>query len=58
MEVGTEHGNDNVEVYLEFVGDAFFDREEVGFMAGVPAAEFSEGQNGGYYKEQEGCVAA
>ena len=43
MEVGTEHGDDNVEVYLEVVGDAFFDGEEVGFAAGVPAAEFGEG---------------
>ncbi len=58
MQVGTEHGDDNVEVYLEIVGDAFFDGEEVGFVAGVPAAEFGEGQNGGYYEEQEGCVAA
>ena len=40
VEVGTEHGDDNVEVYLEVVGDAFFDGEEVGFVAGVPAVEF------------------
>ena len=58
VEVGTEHGDNNVEINLEFMGDAFFNGEEVGFMAGVPAAEFGEGQNGGYYEEQEGCVAA
>lgn len=27
VEVGAEHGNDYVEVYLEFVGDAFLDGE-------------------------------
>ena len=58
VEVGTEHWDDNVEVYLKVVGDAFFDGEEVSFVAGVPAAEFGEGQNGGYYEQQEGCVAA
>ena len=30
----------------------------MGFVAGVPAAKFGEGQNGGDYEEQEGCVAA
>lgn len=40
------------------MGDAFFDGEKVGFVAGVPAAKFGEGQNGGDYEEQEGCVAA
>ena len=58
MEVGTEHRDNNVEVYLEGVGDAFLDGEEVGFMAGVPAAEFGKGEDGGYYEEQEGRVAA
>ena len=58
VEVGTEHGDDNVEVYLEVVGDAFFNGEEVGFVTGVPAAEFSEGQNSGYYEKQKGRVAA
>ena len=51
VEVGTLHGHDNVKVYLEIVGDAFFDGEEVGFMAGVPSTEFGEGQNSGYYEE-------
>lgn len=46
VEVATLHGDDNVEVYLEVVGDAFFDGEEVSFMAGVPSAEFGKGQNG------------
>ena len=43
VEVATLHWNHNVEIYLEVVGDAFFDGEEVGFMAGVPSAEFGEG---------------
>jgi hypothetical protein len=41
------HGEDYVEVYLEVVGDAFFDGEEVRFVAGVPAAEFGEGEENG-----------
>ena len=43
VEVATLHGDNNVEVYLEVVRDAFFDGEKVGFMAGVPSAEFGEG---------------
>lgn len=49
VEVGAEHGDDDVEVDLEFVGDAFFDGEEVGFVAGVPAAELGEGEEGADY---------
>ena len=45
MQVGTEHRDYDVEVYLQFVGDAFLDAEEMGFVAGVPAAELSEGEN-------------
>lgn len=58
VEVATLHGDNYVEVYLQVVGDAFFYGEEVGFMTGVPSAEFGEGQDCGYYEEQEGCVAA
>ena len=58
MEVPALHGEDYVEVYLEVVGDAFFDGEEVGFMAGVPAAELGEGEEDGDYNEDEGGVAA
>lgn len=56
VEVGAEHGNDYVEVYLKFVGDAFFDAEEVGLMAGGPATELGEGEEGGDYDEGEGGV--
>jgi len=58
VQVGAEHGDDDVEVYLQFVGDAFFDAEEVGFVAGVPATEFGEGKEGADYDEGEGGVAA
>ena len=46
VQVGTEHRDNDVEVYLQVVGDAFLDAEEVGFMAGVPAPELSEGEDG------------
>lgn len=58
VQVRTEHGDDDVEVYLQFVGDAFFDAEEVRFVSGVPAAELGEGEDGADYDEEEGCVAA
>ena len=58
VQIGAEHGDDDVEVYLQVVGDAFFDAEEVGFVAGVPATEFGEGEHGGDYDEEEGRVAA
>lgn len=45
VEVRTEHWDYDVEVYLQFVGDAFLDAEEVRFVAGVPAAELGEGEN-------------
>lgn len=46
VQVGTEHGDDDVEVDLQVVGDAFLDAEEVGFVAGIPAAELGEGEDG------------
>ena len=46
VQVGTEHRDHDVEVYLQVVGDAFLDAEEMGFMAGIPAAELGEGENG------------
>lgn len=58
MEVGAEHGDNYIEVYLEFVRDAFFDAEEMGFMAGIPAAELSPGEEGGDYDKSEGGEAA
>ncbi len=58
VEVGAEHGDDDVEVYLEFVGDAFLDGEEVGFVAGVPSSELGEGEEGTDDDEEEGRVAA
>ena len=44
MEVVAEHGDDDVKVNLQLVGDTFFDGEEVGFMAVVPAEEFADGE--------------
>ncbi len=58
VQVGAFHGEDDVEVDLEFVGNAFFDAEEVGFVAMVPAEELGEGEDGGDDDESEGGVAA
>lgn len=58
VEVGAEHGHDDVEVNLEFVGDALFDGEEVGFVAGVPPPELGEGEEGTDCDEEEGRVAS
>lgn len=58
VEVGAFHGKDDVEVYLEFVRDAFFDAEEVCFVAMVPAEELGEGEDSGDYDESEGGVSA
>ena len=58
VQVRTEHRDYDVEVYLQFVGDAFFDAEEVRFVPGVPAPELGEGEDGADYDEEEGCVAA
>lgn len=57
VQVGAEHGDDDVEVDLEFVGDALFDGEEVGFVAGVPASELGAAEEGADYDEEEGRVA-
>lgn len=43
---------------MEFMGDAFLDTEEVGFVAGVPAAEFGKGEKSRYYDEGEGGIPA
>jgi len=40
------------------VGYAFFDAEEVGFMARVPTSELGEGENSAYYDEKQSGVAA
>lgn len=40
------------------MGDAFLDAEEVRFVAGIPAAELGEGENGADDDEQEGRIAA
>ena len=58
VQVGTEHRDHDVEVYLQVVGDAFLDAEEMGFMAGIPAAELGEGENGADEDKEQGCVAA
>lgn len=46
VQVGTKHWDHDIEVYLQFVGDAFLDAEEMSFVAGVPAVELSEGEDG------------
>lgn len=58
VQVGTEHRDYDVEVDLQFVRDAFLDAEEVRFVAGVPAAELGEGEDGADEDEEEGRVAA
>ena len=58
VQVGAEHRDDDVEVNLQVVGDAFLDAEEVLFVAGVPSAELGEGEEGADADEEEGCVAA
>ena len=52
MQVRTEHWNYNVEIYLEFMRDAFLDAKEMGFVAGVPTAELGEREDGAD-KDQE-----
>ena len=58
VEVVAEHGDDDVEVDLELVGDSLLDRKEVGFMAAVPAQEFADGEEEGEGDQEEGGVAA
>ena len=58
VQVAAFHGEHDVEVDLELVGDTLFDAEEVGFMAVVPAEELGEGEEGRDYDEGEGGVAA
>ena len=40
------------------MGHAFFNTEEVDFVAGIPAAKLSEGEEGTDCDEKEGGVAA
>ena len=40
------------------MGDALLNAEEVGFVAGIPAAELGEGQHRADEDQDEGCVAA
>lgn len=47
VEVVAEHGDDDVKVDLELVGDSLFDGKEVGLMAAVPAQEFADGEEEG-----------
>lgn len=47
VEIMAEHGDNNVQVDLELVRHAFLDREEMGFMALVPAEELAEGEEEG-----------
>lgn len=47
VQVVAEHGDDDVEIDLQLVGNAFFDGEEVGFMTAVPAEEFADGEEEG-----------
>ena len=46
VQVRTEHRHYDVEINLQFVGDALLDAEEVCFVAGIPAAELGEGEDG------------
>ncbi|KAL9590027.1 MAG: hypothetical protein Q9203_001185, partial [Teloschistes exilis] len=57
VQIVAEHGDDDVEVDLELVRDAFLDGEEVGFMAPVPAKEFAEGEEKRDEDQDEGGVA-
>ena len=47
VQVGTGHGDHNVEVDLEVVRHAFFNGEKLGFIAAVPAADFGKGKKSG-----------
>ena len=58
MEVLTFHGDYGIEVYLQGLGDAFFDAELLSLVAGIPAAEFGEGEEGGEDDEEYCSVAA
>lgn len=58
VEVMAVHGYYDVEVDLHLVGDTLFNGEELGFMASVPAEEFSYGEKDGDEYEGEGGVAA
>lgn len=58
VEVGAEHRDYDVEVYLQVVGYALFNAEEMRFVAGIPAAQLGEGQHGADYDQEKGRVAA
>lgn len=46
VEVETEHGDYDVEVDLQVVGDSLLHAEEMRFVARIPAAQLGEGQYG------------
>ncbi|KAL8942860.1 MAG: hypothetical protein Q9216_001403 [Gyalolechia sp. 2 TL-2023] len=52
------HGDYDIQIDLQLMGDALFDREELGFMASVPAEELGYGEEEGDEYEGEGGVAA
>jgi hypothetical protein len=58
MEGIAGHADDGVEVELEVVRNALFDREVVRFGALEPGAEFGEGEDGAYDEDEDGPLAA
>lgn len=58
MQVVAGHADDGVEVELEVVRDALFDGEMVRLGALEPGAEFSEGEDGTYDKDEDCPLAA
>jgi hypothetical protein len=52
MQVGAGHGDHDVKVELEFVGDASLNAEVVVFLPRPPGAEFGQREEGG--KDEEG----
>lgn len=52
-QVGALHGDDDVEVQLQIVGDALFDAEGVGRVALHPAPELGDGEPGAEGEEED-----
>jgi hypothetical protein len=58
MQILTWHCDNDVEIELEFMPDAAFDAEMVGFAAVVPGPEFGECETQGEDQNCNGPLAA
>ncbi|KAL8685207.1 MAG: hypothetical protein Q9218_007904, partial [Villophora microphyllina] len=58
VEVMAEHGDNDIEVDLQLMGDTLLNGEEVGFMAAIPAEKFTKGEEEGDEDQDEGCLSA